>query len=68
MSLLTTAIDWMSKGLAVLTLLLCALWVAFQIFEGLVKATEFGAAFRHFIINRRAFERWQRELNDEVKP
>jgi len=54
-------IDLTSKGLTFLVLLLAALWVAWQIFEGLAKATDIGRDLRHFIINRRAFDRWLKE-------
>lgn len=65
MSTIIVAIDWASKGLTLLVLLLAALWVAWQLFEGLAKVTSIGAEFRHFICNRRAFERWNREIDEE---
>lgn len=67
MSILIVAIDWASRVLTLLVLLLACLWVAWQLFEGLAKGTAIGGELRHFIINRRAFERWQREI-DEGRP
>jgi hypothetical protein len=55
---LTVAIDWMSKGLTLLVLLLAVLVAAWQCFEGLAKLTTIGAEFRHFIVNRKNFDRW----------
>jgi hypothetical protein len=57
------AIDITSKVLTLLVLLLAGVFVAWQCFEGLARLTTMGAEFRHFIINRRAFERWNRELD-----
>lgn len=62
---LVIAIDWASKGLTVLLLILASLWVAWQCIEGLAKLTRTGAEFRHFIVNRRNFDRWLRQTKEE---
>lgn len=58
-------IDWTSKGLTFLLLLLAALFVVWKCFEGLAKITTIGAEFRHFIVNRTRFDVWLAEMRKQ---
>lgn len=64
MTWMATALDWSSKGLTVLVVLLAALYVAWQCLEALGRMTAIGTEFRHFIRNRSAFDRWLKETGE----
>lgn len=61
---MSAAIDWVSHALTLLVLALAVVFVVWQLFEGLAKVTSTGREFIHFILNRRAFDRWKRELDE----
>lgn len=51
-------IDWTSKGLTFLVLLLAVLFVAWHCLDGLIKITTIGRGFFNYCRNRHAFDRW----------
>jgi hypothetical protein len=63
----TAIIDWASKGLTLLVLLLAALFVLWQCLEGLIKVTTIGRGFFNYCINRHNFERWLRTMDAREK-
>jgi hypothetical protein len=65
MQIMIASIDWASKGLTLLVLLLAALFVTWQCIEGIAKITTIGRHFNHFIVNRRMFDRWLKELREK---
>lgn len=59
---MSAAVDWASKALLLLVVVLACLFVAWQCIEGVMRITEIGREILYFIRNRSAFERWKREV------
>lgn len=65
MATIALLLDWSSRVLVLLVVLLAVLFVAWQCLEGIFKLTDYGREWCHFIFNRRTFERWLKSLDDD---